>query len=228
MRERPPEPIVILGGGGHGRETVSLIREAEARTPGRWQLLGVVADDHPDIALFESLGVNWLGPVDRLLRMPVNVSIAVGDGGSRSQLQRNVTDHGCSPATLVHPTASIGLDIEMGEGCYVGALTVVTSNVRLGKGVQVNVSCSLSHDVIVGDFATLAPGVHLAGGVIVGECATIFTGATVLPHVRVGRGAVVGAGAVVIKDVPAGQTVVGVPARTLVQERRAANGDWRA
>lgn len=215
MNQFEPEPIIVLGAGGHGRETVSLIRAAEAQSPGRWDLLGIAAEGQPESPLLEALDVKWLGPIETLPANNAAVSVAVGDSQRRAQLQRQARARGFRPASLAHPTASIGLDVEMGAGCYIGCLTVVTTQVRLGEGVQVNVSCSLSHDVTIGDFATLSPGVHLAGGVTVGEGATVFTGATVLPHVRVGRDAVVGAGAVVVGDVPDGQTVVGVPARPL-------------
>lgn len=215
MTEPSPVPVIVVGGGGHGRETVSLLRDAEVRAPGRWDLLGMVADEEPDTGLLELLDVPWLGPVEELRGTRAVVSVAVGEGLLRSHLHRRVLDLGCSPVTLIHPTAAIGLDVEIGRGCYIGALTVATTHVRLGEGVQVNVSCSLSHDVTIGDFATLSPGVRLAGGVIVEAGSTIYTAATVLPNVRVGRDAVVGAGAVVIKDVSDGETVVGVPARPL-------------
>ncbi|HQR80978.1 MAG TPA: NeuD/PglB/VioB family sugar acetyltransferase [Actinomycetota bacterium] len=213
MRAGSPELIVVMGGGGHGRETVSLIQDAERAHPGRWELVGVVADGQPDVERLESLGVKWLGPIDGLQPGHACVSVAIGDGHQRARLQRHARGLGYRPATLVHPTAAIGLDVRMGDGCYVGCLTVLTSHVRLGEGVQVNVACSLSHDVTLGDFVTLSPGVRLAGGVVVGDESTIFTGATVLPGVRLGRDVTVGAGAVVVHDVPDGQTVFGVPAR---------------
>lgn len=221
MNDVGPEPIIVLGAGGHGRETVCLIRAVEAHSPSRWDLLGIAAESEPEAPLLEGLGVRWLGPIETLPANNTHVSVAVGDGRRRAQLQRQARTLGYLPASLVHPTASIGLDVELGAGSYIGCLSVVTTHVRLGEGVQVNVSCSLSHDVTIGDFATLSPGVHLAGGVTVGEGATVFTGAKVLPHVRVGRDAVVGAGAVVVRDVPDGQTVVGVPARPLTKAQGA-------
>ncbi len=210
----------MIGAGGQGRETVSLIREAESRGSCRWDLLGIVADNEPDPDRLAALGVRWLGPVETLRQVETNVSVAVGEGRVRERLQHRAHEFGCGSTTLVHPSASVGWDIELGQGCYVGPLTVVTTHVRLGDGVQVNAGCTLSHDVVLGGFATLAPGVHLAGGVIVEEGATVYTGAAVLPRVRIGRGAVVGAGAVVTTDVPPGHTVVGIPAEPLKKHRK--------
>ncbi len=209
-----PEPLVVIGAGGHGRETVSLIREATAAGSHRWDLLGVVADDVPDRDLLAALNVEWLGPVNTLYEITASFFVAVGNPDTRRLLQARYQATGLHAATLVHPSASIGWDVELGPGSYIGAgSTVATTHVRIGEGAQINAGCVISHDVVVGDYATVAPGVHLTGGVLIGAGATIYTAATVLPRVRVGRGAVVGAGAVVVADVPPGTTVVGVPAR---------------
>ncbi len=205
----------MVGAGGHGRETVCLIQEAEARSHGLWNLLGVIADGEPDVALLSSLKVDFLGPIEVLRTLETSVSVAVGDGRARAAIQHRTREMGCSPVSLVHPSAVLGGDVSLGEGSYVGAMTVLTTNVRLGEGVQVNVACSISHDVVLGDFCTLSPGVHVAGGVTAERGATFYTGAIVLPHVRVGVNAVVGAGAVVTHDVPDYTTVVGIPARRI-------------
>ena len=213
MERSMPTAIAVIGAGGHGRETVGLIRDAEARTPGQWELLGVVDDAEPPSDKLSSLNTAWLGPIQALKGMDTGVSVAIGDGRLREKLSRQARALGCAEITLVHHTASIGPDVELADGCYIGAMTVITTQARLGTGTQVNVGCTISHDVVIGDYVTLAPGVHVAGGSFVEDGATIFTGAVVTPGIRIGRGAVVGAGAVVIRDVRPGETVFGVPAR---------------
>jgi acetyltransferase EpsM len=53
--------------------------------------------------------------------------------------------------------------------------------------------------------------------VVIGEGAFIGTNATIMPEVHIGPYATIGAGAVVLKDVAAGDTVVGVPAKSLIK-----------
>ena len=90
-----PEPLVVIGAGGHGRETVSLIREAESQDSGRWDLLGIVADNEPDSDRLAALGVRWLGPVETLREIEASVSVAIGEGRVRERLQHRSRELGC-------------------------------------------------------------------------------------------------------------------------------------
>jgi sugar O-acyltransferase (sialic acid O-acetyltransferase NeuD family) len=211
--------VVVVGAGGHGRETLDLIRAINEVEP-RVDLIGVVAD-HADVDLLGRLQVPHLGHLDELvggqlaeLPEPVALVVAIGD----PQTRRDVVDriaalpHTFAPA-LVHPQASIGADVLLGAGVVVAAGARITTNVRVGVHVQVNVNAVISHDCVVGDYATLSPGVLVNGSVTIGAGAFIGTGAIVTPGHSVGADAVVGAGAVVVGDVPAGVTTVGVPAR---------------
>lgn len=215
LNHNRPEPLVVIGAGGHGRETVSLLKEALNRGDKDWELLGVVCDTRPDSDLLSALGVDWLGPVEALRTISASFNVAIGDGHVRQRLQTRWQGAGLEPATLIHWSASVGFDVEIGRGCYIGPLTAVTTHIRLHDGVQVNSGCTISHDVVLGEFATVAPGVRLTGGVVVEAGATVYAGATVLPRIRIGEGAVVGAGAVVASDVAPGTTVAGIPARLI-------------
>jgi len=63
------------------------------------------------------------------------------------------------------------------------------------------------------------PGVNLAGGIEIEPAVFIGSGANIVNSVKIGSGARIGAGAVVLKDVQAADTVVGVPARKVVDSK---------
>lgn len=107
----------------------------------------------------------------------------------------------------IHPGAEIGerLFIDHGMGVVVGETAVIGNDVTLYQGVT------------LGGTSLKGGKRHptLLDGVIVGA------GAQVLGPITVGAGARVGANAVVLKDVPPGVTMVGIPARAVI-DREAA------
>lgn len=146
-----------------------------------------------------------------------DLHFAVAIGGGRGQDRMDVFSllkkKGLNPFTVVHKTAFVAGNVQVGEGCQILAQTMIATDTILGQSVIVNNSASIDHDCVIGDGAHIGPGACLAGEITVGAHAFIGTGAVILPRIKIGTGAVVGAGAVVTKDVPAGTTVVGNPAR---------------
>jgi len=141
--------------------------------------------------------------------------IAVGGvrGRDRIELMNLLRVRGLKPLTVIHRTAFVAADAQVGEGCQIMAQSAVCTHVRLSDGVIVNTAASVDHDCVVGRGAHIAPGARLAGEVTVGERAFIGVGAIVLPRIHIGEAAIVGAGAVVTKNVRPGVTVIGNPAR---------------
>ena len=202
--------LVIVGAGGFGREVFDIVvamNEAGAQL----DLDGYVDDAPGADRLLDALGTRRLGPV-RALADRVFV-LGIGSGDLRQSFDERLTAAGCRPATLVHPSATIGGENRIGEGCIVAAGARVTTNITLGRHVDLHVNATVGHDSLLDDFVSVYPGGTVAGNVHLARGATIGTGATVLPGVSVGVGAMVGAGAVVVKDVDAHATVAGSPAR---------------
>lgn len=194
--------------------------EAINHVEARFDVLGVVAD-HADLDLLGRRGATSLGSVDHLVDgvlpdVPSDalVVLAIGDPGTRLALADRISaaGYGVAPA-LVHPSATVGADVRMGEGAVLAAGARVTTNVDIGRHVQVNVGAVVSHDSVIGDHATLSPGVLVNGSVHVGVGAFLGSGAIVTPGRTIGPWAVIGAGAVIVRDVPEGVTATGVPAR---------------
>jgi len=206
-----PTPLVVIGAGGFGREVFQLLRDINAAGP-MFDFLGFLDDGEVQLALLERLGAPLLGPTSILPGLGASFVIAIGSPDTRRRIDGQARSS-APAATLTHPSASVGSDVQIGDGGVIAAGARLTTNVTCGRHVHVNVNCTIGHDVVIDDYATLYPGVHLGGGCVIEEGATLGTGCVVLPGVRVGRGAVVGAGAVVGRDVAPHTTVVTATAR---------------
>ncbi len=138
--------------------------------------------------------------------------VGIGDCAARRSLSELISSKGGQLATVVHPSAVIAPDAEIGEGTLIVAGAVVNVGSRIGRFAVVNTGATLDHDNVIGDGVHVSPGCHLAGTVTCGDDVFIGTGASVIPRIRIGAGAYVAAGAVVTNDVDPGCLVAGCPA----------------
>jgi sugar O-acyltransferase (sialic acid O-acetyltransferase NeuD family) len=151
-----------------------------------------------------------------------HVVIAVANGTARSRIALRCKQDGALPWTVSAGNVTIMDDVSIGEGAILSPFVTLTSNIIIGRHFHANLYSYVEHDSVIGDFVTLAPGAKCNGNVHIGEHAYIGSGAVIRQGkpgqpLRIGAGAIVGMGAVVTRDVPAGMTVVGNPARPLVQ-----------
>jgi sugar O-acyltransferase (sialic acid O-acetyltransferase NeuD family) len=214
--------LVIIGAGGFGREVYQLLRDINAAGP-TFDFLGFLDDGDVRLPLLARLGAPLLGASSILPGLGASFVIAIGSPDIRRRIDERVRSS-APTANLIHPTATIGSDVEVGDGAVIAAGARLTTNVTLGRHVHVNVNCTIGHDVLVEDYATLYPGVHLGGGSVIEDGVTLGTGCVVLPGVRVGRGAMVGAGAVAGRDVRPNTTVVTATARPTLRSTASGNG----
>ncbi|UDY33933.1 NeuD/PglB/VioB family sugar acetyltransferase [Dermatobacter hominis] len=205
--------LVVVGAGGHGREVFDAATAAARAGTADWDVVGFVDDGDVDLGRLERLGVALLGDLGALLVRPTAYAIGVGTPEVRARLAARLSALPADPATVVHPGAHIGPDVELGEGVVVFDRTTITTDVRIGRHTHLNVGCAVQHDTVVGDFVQFSPGVFVNGDCVLGDHVFLGTGAIVTRGCTVGAGARVGAGAVVLADVEPGTTVVGVPAR---------------
>lgn len=203
--------IVIIGAGGHGRETLDVVEACNA-VADVYEFKGFCALD-ADEELLRRREATLLGTSDVLRDLDAGYVIGIGTSEVRRDIDEQVTGYGRTALTLVHPAASLGSDLRLAPGVVLAAGARATTNVELGRHTHLNVNAVVSHDCVVGDYVTMSPGVLVNGNATLGEGVFLGTGAVVLPGRSVGAWAKIGAGAVVTQDVPAGQTVVGVPAR---------------
>jgi sugar O-acyltransferase (sialic acid O-acetyltransferase NeuD family) len=207
------EPLVIVGAGGHGRETLDVV-EAVNREQATYDFLGFCALD-ADAELLARRDARLLGDTTVLRDLHARYILGIGTSEVRRDIDEQLTSYGREAVVLRHPEASTGSDLRFAPGVILAAGARATTNVTLGRHTHLNVNAVVSHDCVVGDYVTLSPGVLVNGNATLGEGVFLGTGAVVLPGRSIGAWARIGAGAVVTDDVPPGRTAVGVPARVL-------------
>lgn len=205
------QTIVILGGGGHASDVMSIIESL--RLDDEYRIL--VADDSPTRDRFDGRNASMVSPIDDHLHPGQQFVSGVGYPGARKTLVQRAEDAGLKafPA-LVHPTTVVATGVSLGAGAVVGGLAYLSPLTVLGGNCYVGYGAKIGHDTVIGERTSVMPGAFVAGDTQVGAGVLIGANATVLQGLSIGDGAVVGAGAVVTKDVPAGATVTGVPAKT--------------
>jgi sugar O-acyltransferase (sialic acid O-acetyltransferase NeuD family) len=172
-----------------------------------------------------------MGPLDAVGRHAshdARLVLGVGLPRIKASVVARLAPLGLPWATVIHPTAAVGPNVQLGAGTYVAAGAIVTVNVRVGRFATINMHCQAAHDAVVADLVTLHPGARLAGGAAVGEGAELGTAAVVLPGVMVGPWAVLGAGSVAVRSLPGDETYVGLPARRLRRRGRVMHLDQGA
>lgn len=87
--------------------------------------------------------------------------VALGNNENRMKYHRILKEANYNIPILIHPTAYISPDVEMGCGCIVRTKAVVSRYVKLGESVIVNVGGLIDHDCILGD------GCHVLMGAVV-------------------------------------------------------------
>jgi sugar O-acyltransferase (sialic acid O-acetyltransferase NeuD family) len=207
--------VVVLGGGGHGRVILSLLKKNPVFT-----ILGYT--DPVDRGSL--LGAVWLGD-DRQIAQITDGQTVVGVLGIGSiqaadvQRRRGLFDYlqllkiGMPP--IVSPSAVVNEGIDQGNGLVAMDGVIVQTGTILGDAVILNTRCSIDHDCRIGEFTHIAPGATVCGNVEIGSGCLIGAGSVICPGRRIADGCMVGAGAVITRDCMEAGTYVGIPARKI-------------
>ncbi|HRO49506.1 MAG TPA: acetyltransferase [Hyphomicrobium sp.] len=201
--------LLVLGCGGHGRVV------ADAATECGYTHYAFL-DDAPQASGKSMLPGLVLGPMammEQLVREWGEAIVAVGNCSARLTLFERLRSLGFETPSIVHPSAVISRNADIGSGVFVAAAAVVSVGAKIGEATIVNTGARVDHDCEIGRGCHIAPGATLSGGVRVGERTWLGTGCAVRQGVTIGADVLVGVGAAVVTDLESGKTYVGVPAR---------------
>lgn len=198
--------LIIIGASGHAE----VIADIALKTG--YNLVGFL-DDNDTIS--EVLGYKKLGKISDCLKYKSTCDFVIGIGNNAMRKRISEEYSELNFVTLIHPTASIGLDVAIDKGTVVMPMAVINSCATIGKHSIINSGAVVEHDCSVGDFCLIAPHATLCGVVKVGNEVHIGAGAVVNQVLSICNNAMVGSGSVVIKSITEPGTYVGVPARKI-------------
>jgi sugar O-acyltransferase (sialic acid O-acetyltransferase NeuD family) len=185
---------VLIGNGGHAREVMAQMGV---------KLQCFVDDEYVDN---NSLPISKLDPNEHV------AMIAIANSKMRQEIIQRLPK-GLQFFTFVHPTALILDYVEIGEGSFIGAYSIITTNVKCGKHTILNRGNHIGHDSRIGDYFSAMPGSIVSGNVIIGERTYIGTNSSIKEKIHICSDVTIGSNAAVVKNIVTSGVYVGTPAK---------------
>lgn len=198
--------LLVIGAGGHAKVVV------DAAEAAGWEIAGIVGQRND---AFQLLGHRVTHSAEGIETDAFIVGIGRND--VRARYYDEYRHAGYTPATVIHPTASVSPSADIGSGTFIGAGAIVNVDAVVGENVILNTACVVDHDTFIGDHSLIGPTASLCGEVTIGMGVMFGAGCNAIPGTTVGAWSVCGAGAVITKDIPARVLCVGVPAKPIRQ-----------
>ena len=115
----------------------------------------------------------------------------------------------------VHPTAIITGDIQIGDGSFIGAYSILTTNIKIGKHAILNRGNHIGHDCEIGDYFSMMPGSIVSGNVKIYDCVYLGTNSSIREKLSIHSLSTIGMGSVVVSNINDSGTYVGVPSKRI-------------
>ena len=188
----------LFGYGGHAREVAAQM--------GRNDITFFVSDEYAG-GLVKS--ISEFDPKKYLMM------IAIANSKERKKIAELLPEN-TEYFTFIHPTALImAQDISIGIGSFIGANSIITTNVKIGNHVILNRGNHIGHDTNIGDYFSAMPGSIVSGNVNIGECVYMGTNSSTKEKINICSDVIIGSNTTVIRNITTNGTYVGVPAKFL-------------
>lgn len=198
--------LVIIGAGGHGKVIADIaVRNNYTNI--------VFLDDNAKGMCLDFPIIGTCANIESLNDGRTDFVIAIGNNKTRKIIAEK---YDVNWVVLIHPTAQIGLSVNIDKGTVVMANAVINASASIGKHCIINTASVIEHDNIIADYVHVSPNATLGGTVQVGECTHIGIGAVVRNNTDICSNCVIGAGAVVIKNIYKSAIYVGIPVNKIL------------
>lgn len=184
----------LVGYGGHAREVMAQMG---------LKLTCFVDDDYV---------VDGTKPLSSFNPKEYSLMVAVANSKDRFDIVQRLPKE-TKYFTWVHPTTIIMDDnIDIGEGSFIGANSILTTNIKIGNHAILNRGNHIGHDCIIGDYFSAMPGSIVSGNVRIHDLVYLGTNSSIKEKLTIHSLSTIGLNTGVIKDITEPGVYGGVPA----------------
>ena len=205
--------LIIIGAGGMGRVMYDMARESIGYQT-VYYIKGYIDDNIHSLDTFTGYPP-ILGTISEYQPQQDDIFICSIGGGSRKTCMESIINRGGEFLTMIHNTARIGSNVQLGKGCMIGAFTTVAADAKIGDYNFIQSNMIIGHDVIIGNWNRIDSHTMLIGGITIGNENMIHSAAVINHEVQIGNNCHIGACSFVTRNVEDKWTVFGNPARRL-------------
>ena len=190
---------VLIGNGGHAREVMAQ--------------MGVKLDRFVDDQYVKHsedvLPLSLFDPKKHI------AMIAVADSRDRFDIVQRLPKE-TQFFTFIHPTALLMGDVEIGEGSFVGAYSILTTNIKIGKHTILNRGNHIGHDCEIGDYFSAMPGAVVSGNVRIYDLVYMGNNSSIREKLSIHSLSTIGMNSAVVKPIEEHGVYVGVPVKKII------------
>jgi len=190
--------LAIFGFGGHAREVARQVND---------ESITFVVDNE--------YSCGDIQPIDNFNPLIYKILVAVADSKARKSIVDRLPIN-TQFWSFIHPSAQImDKNIKIGEGSFIGANSILTTNITLGNHTLLNRGNHIGHDTIIGDYFSMMPSAVVGGNVVIGDEVYLGSCSNVREKINITSGVKIGMSAAVVKNITKEGTYIGVPAKPL-------------
>jgi len=141
--------------------------------------------------------------------------VAIGDPRDRYDVVQRLPKE-TKFFTFIHPTALILDDnINIGEGSFIGANSILTTNIKIGKHALLNRGNHIGHDTTIGDYFSAMPGAIVSGNVRIFDIVYLGTNSSIKEKTSIHSFTTIGLNSGVIKSIEEPGVYGGTPSKKI-------------
>lgn len=143
------------------------------------------------------------------------IMIAVSDPKLRKNIVNKLPKN-TQYFNFIHPSAQIlGKNVKLGEGSFVGANCILTTDIKIGDHSILNRAVQIGHDCQIGNYFSAMPGSVVSGNVKIGNNVYLGSNAVIKENIKICDDVILGLNSGVIKNISETGIYVGCPAKLI-------------